>query len=131
VRWPTWEGQGLSPHSAFVDEADGLLEAAPHAVERLAELRHLVLALVRELGALQAALRDAVGASDSCVIGCTIIAVSMMLRITNSTANTTVSELMKVTKALFALRIGRSIGTDTICAPITSLCFQPKPLAAP
>ena len=55
----------------------------------------------------------------------------MMLRITNSTANTTVSELMKVTKARLALRIGRSIGTDTICAPMTSFSFQPKPLFGP
>ena len=55
----------------------------------------------------------------------------MMLRITNSTTKTTASELMKVTKAWLALRIGRSIGTDTICAPITSFSFQPKPLVAP
>jgi hypothetical protein len=27
-----------------------------------------------------------------------------------------------------ALRIGRFIGTDTICAPMVSFRFQPKPL---
>ena len=54
-----------------------------------------------------------------------------MFRITNSTTNTTVSELMKVTKACFALRIGRAIGTVTICAPTISFIFQPKPLLVP
>ena len=38
---------------------------------------------------------------------------------------------MNVTKAWFALRIGRSIGTETICVAITSLCFQPNPLVDP
>ena len=65
------------------------------------------------------------------MIGSTISCVSIMLRITNSTANTTASELMKVTKARLALRIGRFIGTETICAPITSFSFQPKPLFGP
>ena len=65
------------------------------------------------------------------VIGSTIRSVSITFRITNSTAKTTVSELMKVTKAWFALRIGRSIGTETICAPMISFIFQPKPLFGP
>ena len=33
--------------------------------------------------------------------------------------------------ARFAFAIGSAIGTETICAPITSFSFQPKPLAGP
>ena len=70
-------------------------------------------------------------ASDSCVIGSHDERVSIMFRITNSTTNTAASELMKVKNARLALRIGSAIGTETICAPMTSFCFQPKPLLGP
>ena len=38
---------------------------------------------------------------------------------------------MNVRKVWLARAIGTDIGTDTICAPMTSLSFQPKPLAGP
>src|SRR5258707_10219529 len=50
--------KSIAERSSLVDEADGLLEAAAHAVERLAELRHLVAALVRKLRRVELALRD-------------------------------------------------------------------------
>ena len=41
------------------------------------------------------------------------------------------SEVMKVRKAESALASGTAMGTEMTCAPTTSLCFQPKPLAPP
>ncbi len=38
---------------------------------------------------------------------------------------------MRVLKAGRAIWTGTAIGTKTICAPITSLSFQPKPLVEP
>ena len=38
---------------------------------------------------------------------------------------------MNALNVWFARAIGTAIGTDTICAPITSSIFQPKPFAGP
>ena len=38
---------------------------------------------------------------------------------------------MNAVNVLFARSIGTAIGTDTICAPMISSIFQPKPLAVP
>jgi len=107
------------------------LQAAPHAVESLAEVRDLVATVVTSSGTSILRLEMCSAASESCVMGSMMSCVSIMFRITNSKANTTASELMNVTNARLALRIGSPIGTETICAPMISFSFQPKPLLGP
>jgi len=68
---------------------------------------------------------------DSCVTGRITMYHSIRLSATKMNANTAVSDTMKVLNAALARAIGTSVGTDTICAPITSFSFQPKPLAGP
>src|SRR6185369_5755630 len=64
-------------------------------------------------------------------IGRTMSRLSMTFRVRKSTTNTATSEPMKAAKARRALRIGRSIGTETIWAPTISFRCQPKPWRGP
>ena len=69
--------------------------------------------------------------SESWVTGRITIVYSITLRATKMNTNTPVSDSMNTLKVSFAFWIGTVIGTETICAPIISLSFQPKPLAPP
>ena len=59
------------------------------------------------------------------------IVYSITLSSTNIATNTTASDSMNVRNVSFARAIGTDIGTETICAPMTSFIFQPKPFALP
>jgi pheromone shutdown protein TraB len=47
------------------------------------------------------------------------------------TTNTALVEVMNTLNAACARSSGTRVGTEMICAPITSLSVQPKPLAGP
>jgi len=59
------------------------------------------------------------------------IVYSMMLSSTITSTNTPSSDSMNVRNDCVARAIGTAIGTDTTCAPMMSLSFQPKPLELP
>jgi len=68
---------------------------------------------------------------ESRVTGRITIHHSIALRTAPMATKTAVNSSMNTLQASWARASGTVIGTDTSCAPTTSLSCQPKPLAAP
>lgn len=70
-------------------------------------------------------------AADMLAIGRMMIQDNIRFSATNTATNTAANESMNVTNVRLAFSTGTLIGADTTCAPMISLCFQPKPLFEP
>jgi hypothetical protein len=125
-----WHSFSFAVCRLSLDQLHGLLQAAAHAVERRAQDADLVPAGL-ELGHVEVARGDLVRGRGHARDGRMIMSESITFSTMKVTTKIAASEDMNTLKASLALWMGSDIGTETTCAPMISMCFQPKPLLSP